>query len=711
MNRRILASIMVIGLVAAGAGLSTTALFNDTETSADNQFTAGELDLKVDWEESYNGEQVETQELTNDPGAIFDFEDLKPGDHGEATVSLHLDDNPGWIWMNLNQTSNWDNACTEPEHNVEGSCGSEGELDEELEFVVWSDDGDNKLQDDEKVIFEGTAEELEEKSVSEGILLDGNSSTEETEAFPGAETSYIGVKWNLPLETGNRIQGDSLSYDVTFYTEQRRHNEDPDNPWSEIPDEKPDEGNESEEKENESSDSFYQVDLVGGDPIENLSTSTYHSEGRMQRFIHGEPGDAISRESEPDQVKTGTGSVDCVDSEPFTVNKAEDTATVEFEVLNKTPECGTGTELSLVSYEKSYPGWIEDRAGEQEIFDSKNHRFEPGQHSLTVNIPDINDRKEHEEGDSEGCEEPVNESKEFTADEIAQAKYGYDFEGLSGTTQCEVRELFLNQPFSEGLEPEDVMTREEISQEKFSVAFDELSEDSSNEVEEAYEQQFSADSEVTYTASQGTRTVEVEPLEGNMTVQELYDFRLPDQFDNQADNEVLNGATYPEDGPYYGSAGTQDLQRGDTSIMFLYDGPNGLSLVVVHEGPNSEDGGSATWTISNLSEGDWVVKDDLYLNSDGTKAGSNYDDWQTETDPQVINWTWGEDGTDGGAYRPLGEDFSFTIDPAFNEESPIYGEISSYTGQVEDWQVLSGDMEDPERTSLNLTEPVTVETE
>jgi len=31
-----------------------------------------------------------------------------------------------------------------------------------------------------------------------------------------------------------------------------------------------------------------------------------------------------------------------------------------------------------------------------------------------------------------------------------------------------------------------------------------------------------------------------------------------------------------------------------------------------------------------------------------------------------------------------------------------------YNGDVEDWQVLSGDRSNPERTSLNLSEEVTV---
>lgn len=738
MNRRILVSVMVIGLVGALAGSSTMALFNDSETIGNNQFTAGELDLKIDWDESYNGEHVETQNLTNNPGTIFDFEDIKPGDHGEATISLHLEDNPGWIWMNLNQTSNWDNACTEPEREAEGQCGSEGELDEELEFVIWSDDGDNVLQEDENVIFEGTAEELGEQS-EEGILLDGNPSTNETEAFPGQEAGYIGVKWSLPLETGNQVQGDSASYDVNFYTEQRRHNDNPDNPWEE-PDnetEEPEEpqnetgdneteepehpGNETPVDDNETDDTYYQVDFVGGEPINDLSESTYSSEGRMQRYMHGGPDNPVDNESESDMVKTGTGGPDCVDSEPFTVNTEENTATVDFQVNNITPECATGTEVSLVSYEKPHPGWIPERADEQDLFDHETERFDPGNHSMTIDIPDVSGEESSEEpengsddeNESESpttCEEPENSSMEHSADDIAQAKYGYNFEGLSEETSCEVEELFNNQPFAEGLDPVDVMTREEISQEKFSMPYDEISSDSASEVEQDYQDQFAEEETADYTATQDGETIEIEALSGDMPVEELYDFRLPDRYDNEADNNATNGASYGS-GPYYGSAGTEDLQQGDTSIMFLYDGPEGLSLVVVHEGVGSNDGGSATFEITDLNgDGEWVVKDDLYLDSDGTLASSNYDRWNTSSNPQTIDWTWGSGGSDGGAFSTLSEDFEFTINPAFNEEAGLYDD-NFYDGEVDEWEVLSGDRNNPDRTTLDMNEEVTVSAE
>ena len=235
MNRKILVSILVIGVVAAVAGGSTFALFNDTETSSGNTFTAGELDLKIDWNESYNGEHVEEQNLTDNPGPIFDISDIKPGDEGEATVSLHVYDNPAYVDMNLTQTANFENGCSEPESEVDNSCADpgagEGELGENLYFTVWNDDGDNIHQDDEEVYFNGSAEELDAMGP---VDLDGNSETEGIQPFENSTTEYVGIKWNVPRSVGNEIQTDSKEFNFTFHAEQARHNEpgnttDPDN--------------------------------------------------------------------------------------------------------------------------------------------------------------------------------------------------------------------------------------------------------------------------------------------------------------------------------------------------------------------------------------------------------------------------------------------------------------------------------------------------
>src|SRR3989344_4514633 len=94
---RILASIAMIlfaGAVTAGA---KGGFFSDAETSTGNTFTAGSIDLQID-NESYvtdaNGDLVFNtgtswglSDLTNQH--FFSFTDLKPGDIGEDTISVH----------------------------------------------------------------------------------------------------------------------------------------------------------------------------------------------------------------------------------------------------------------------------------------------------------------------------------------------------------------------------------------------------------------------------------------------------------------------------------------------------------------------------------------------------------------------------------------------------------------------------------------------
>jgi predicted ribosomally synthesized peptide with SipW-like signal peptide len=53
-RRKILGSLGAIGGAAALGGASTMAFFSDEETLANNQLVAGELDLKIDWEEHYS---------------------------------------------------------------------------------------------------------------------------------------------------------------------------------------------------------------------------------------------------------------------------------------------------------------------------------------------------------------------------------------------------------------------------------------------------------------------------------------------------------------------------------------------------------------------------------------------------------------------------------------------------------------------------------
>src|SRR3990167_11128440 len=157
------ATILAVAAIVAGA---TTAFFNDTETSTGNTFTAGAIDLGIDNTSYYNGvfNDETSWHLTYDmnendePGRLFfDFHDLKPGDWGEDTISLHVKDNDSWLCADVTLTSDDDNGLTEPEGDdgdiTPGPLG-EGELADHVNFYWWADDGDN--------VFEWVEEETPE---------------------------------------------------------------------------------------------------------------------------------------------------------------------------------------------------------------------------------------------------------------------------------------------------------------------------------------------------------------------------------------------------------------------------------------------------------------------------------------------------------------------------------------------------------------------
>lgn len=90
----------------------------------------------------------------------------------------------------------------------------------------------------EVVIMEDTlANILAELADGNGIPLDGNRATiydelndpandPDRDAFTGGGTMHcVALKWELPADVGNEVQGDTLGFDLGFYTEQERNND------------------------------------------------------------------------------------------------------------------------------------------------------------------------------------------------------------------------------------------------------------------------------------------------------------------------------------------------------------------------------------------------------------------------------------------------------------------------------------------------------
>jgi predicted ribosomally synthesized peptide with SipW-like signal peptide len=191
-RRKVLAGLGAVGLASAGAGLGTSAYFSDRESFTGNSLAAGTLDLKLDykatylggpgrldavkamgypdaedlgdgrylldqapspadmqkWEDMVTGEQFDfcsdeaDEFLVNGDGIpVFTLEDVKPGDSGEVTISLHICDNPGYLKLVGDLTENLENGQTEPETDDEGVDGDGiGELADAIEVCVWYDE-------------------------------------------------------------------------------------------------------------------------------------------------------------------------------------------------------------------------------------------------------------------------------------------------------------------------------------------------------------------------------------------------------------------------------------------------------------------------------------------------------------------------------------------------------------------------------------------
>jgi len=198
MNKKIIISLSVIGVVAAIAIGGTIAYFNDTETSEGNTFTAGELDLKIDNTSYYNGAlNTETTWTYDDEiGLFFNFQDLKPGDWGEDTISVHVYDNDAWACMDFNLYNADDNGLIEPEEDAGDTTGGpgRGELQNQINFVWWADDGDNVLEEGENV-FRTTISLGELNAFSVPLADSSGGGVLSSSPLVGCEDYYIGKAW------------------------------------------------------------------------------------------------------------------------------------------------------------------------------------------------------------------------------------------------------------------------------------------------------------------------------------------------------------------------------------------------------------------------------------------------------------------------------------------------------------------------------------
>lgn len=276
--KRILLSLLTVGTVSTLVFGVSRAFFSDTETSVGNTFVAGAIDLLVDSEAHYagltctGGVWVEDEsETTTRPDLVgvdcdgtwdstdlsvekfFNLTDLKPGDEGENTLSLTVQDNDAYACVLIHNMQNDDNGLTEPESEVDATDGAgNGELAQNLYFTSWLDqgvtpgwqgkgkdegEGDNVWQfQTEPLLF--TNDFGPASDVLNGKIYRLADSTN-GQKLVGGETNYLGLRWCAGTMTvddgtgvitcdgagmGNDTQTDLVTADMTFYVEQVRNN-------------------------------------------------------------------------------------------------------------------------------------------------------------------------------------------------------------------------------------------------------------------------------------------------------------------------------------------------------------------------------------------------------------------------------------------------------------------------------------------------------
>jgi hypothetical protein len=263
--KKIILSITSIIFASAILAGGTGAFLNNANSSTGNTFASGIIDLKVD-NESYITDEFgklvysPSTSWTLSPLAgklFFNFPDIKPGDIGEDTISLHVNNNNAWACMNVKITATPENGQTGPEDLVDPTGSSNGgELQKYLRFVFWADDGDNVYERGEKIFKKGLAKDIFDGKNWTIADASGNIwSSYKKDPILANSVKYIGKAWcfgkltetpvtqdgkgktgtNGPLvrgtgiscdgkDVGNIVQSDGIKADISFIVEQSRNN-------------------------------------------------------------------------------------------------------------------------------------------------------------------------------------------------------------------------------------------------------------------------------------------------------------------------------------------------------------------------------------------------------------------------------------------------------------------------------------------------------
>jgi predicted ribosomally synthesized peptide with SipW-like signal peptide len=276
-RRKMLAGLGAVGLASAGAGIGTSAYFSDREEFENNSITAGTLDMAVtanvvaanDYWVDQGGLSVSGTADGQDPVVGLVVDDVKPGDWGIICFDIEVGDNPGYVQVCTEEFEETGGANPEPEQDAEGDADNDADLGEYLLSTVWqsyggptdgSAGGSTSDLSGLDPVFNNASDilGLAYGEPDMGGVVDGDqhhTTAREADAILAAANGGYVIKddngdplaigsddgqdpdvedlyrfyllLEIPDEVGNVIQGDGLSFDLVFKTEQVRNNDTP----------------------------------------------------------------------------------------------------------------------------------------------------------------------------------------------------------------------------------------------------------------------------------------------------------------------------------------------------------------------------------------------------------------------------------------------------------------------------------------------------
>lgn len=206
----------IIRLGARGAvilamfGLVALAALNaDTTGATFGTFTTGGIDLKIDSKGWYNGQPVPSatwalKGLTPGVDKFFNFDDIKPGDFGCETISMHVKKGDAWLCLDFKNLKNLENGMNEPESVVDLNA-MQGDLAQNLQFFGWIDPNGNGIYNNgEKILF-GTSTKAASTVLASTTYSVGDSGGGGS-CKPG-QTKYVSMCWCAGILTVNTQTG------------------------------------------------------------------------------------------------------------------------------------------------------------------------------------------------------------------------------------------------------------------------------------------------------------------------------------------------------------------------------------------------------------------------------------------------------------------------------------------------------------------------